>query len=119
MFVAQVFRRGTLHRHLFVCLRSSYADLDGCLTIILNEAPYGSEKSWNGLRLASTCASEGMTVNVFLMGDSVTAAKAGQSTPEGYYNMAKMLESLIGRGGRCEGLRCMHRRPGAEGRGVR
>ncbi|HUS77513.1 MAG TPA: DsrE family protein [Patescibacteria group bacterium] len=68
------------------------------LTIILNEAPYGSERSWNGLRLASTCASEGMTVNVFLMGDSVAAAKAGQSTPEGYYNMANMLGSLIKKG---------------------
>ena len=40
-----------------------------------------------------------MTVRVFLMGDSVLAAKKGQKTPEGYYNMEKMLQSLVSRGG--------------------
>ena len=70
------------------------------LTIIVNDAPYGIEKPWNALRLASTSVSEeiGMTVRVFLMGDSVLAAKKGQKTPEGYYNMEKMLQSLVSRG---------------------
>jgi uncharacterized protein involved in oxidation of intracellular sulfur len=70
------------------------------LTIIVNDAPYGIEKPWNALRLASTSASEemGMTVNVFLMGDSVVSAKRGQRTPDGYYNMEKMLRSLVDRG---------------------
>ena len=70
------------------------------LTIIVNDAPYGIEKPWNALRLASTSVSDeiGMTVRVFLMGDSVLAAKKGQKTPEGYYNMEKMLQSLISRG---------------------
>ena len=70
------------------------------LTIIVNDAPYGLEKPWNAFRLASTSASSkiGMNVNVFLMGDSVVSAKRGQKTPEGYYNMEKMLRVLIGKG---------------------
>jgi uncharacterized protein involved in oxidation of intracellular sulfur len=70
------------------------------LTIIFNDSPYGIEKPWNALRLASTSVSDeiGMDVNIFLMGDSVVSAKKGQKTPEGYYNMEKMLKSLIGRG---------------------
>ena len=68
------------------------------LTIIVNDAPYGIEKPWNALRLASTSVSEGMDVRVFLMGDAVLSAKVGQRTTEGYYNMEKMLGSLVGRG---------------------
>ena len=66
------------------------------LLIITNDAPYGSEKTWNALRLAAASASteNGMQVKVFLMGDSVGAAKKGQSTPEGYYNLEKMLTDL-------------------------
>ena len=65
------------------------------LTIIVNDSPYGIEKPWNAFRLASTAASEGMKVNLFLMGDSVVSAKKGQKTPDGYYNMEKMLQALI------------------------
>ncbi len=70
------------------------------LTIIVNDAPYGIEKPWNAFRLASTSASDeiGMTVKVFLMGDSVVSAKKGQRTPDGYYNMEKMLQALVGKG---------------------
>ena len=70
------------------------------LTIIVNDAPYGIEKPWNALRLASTSVSDeiGMNVRVFLMGDSVAAAKRAQKTPDGYYNMEKMLKSLVQRG---------------------
>lgn len=44
--------------------------------------PYGIEKPWNAYRLASTSVSEdiGMTVQVFLMGDSVSSAKKGRET---------------------------------------
>lgn len=70
------------------------------LTIIVNDPPYGSEKPWNALRLASTAASEepAASVKVFLMGDAVAAAKRGQRTPEGFYNMEKMLQALVQRG---------------------
>lgn len=68
------------------------------LTIIVNDSPYGVEKPWNALRLASTAATEGLEVRVFLMGDSVASAKKGQHTPDGYYNMEKMLAALINKG---------------------
>ncbi len=70
------------------------------LLIIANDAPYGGEKTWNALRLAgaSVTAEMGMQVRVFLMGDSVTAAKKGQVTPEGYYNLEKMIADLVAKG---------------------
>ena len=70
------------------------------LTIIVNDSPYGIEKPWNAFRLASTSSTEeiGMEVRLFLMGDSVSSAKKGQKTPDGYYNMEKMLGSLVRKG---------------------
>ncbi len=70
------------------------------LLIIANDAPYGGEKTWNALRLAgaSSTAEIGMQVRVFLMGDAVGAAKKGQVTPEGYYNLEKMVADLVAKG---------------------
>jgi uncharacterized protein involved in oxidation of intracellular sulfur len=67
-------------------------------TIIVNDPPYGNEKLWNAFRLASTTRSEGVDVRLFLMGDSVTSAKTGQKTPEGFYNMEKMLATMLSKG---------------------
>ena len=64
---------------------------------ILNDAPYGSERSYNALRLARALGTkEGETVRVFLMGDSVACAKAGQKVPEGYYNAGDMVRMVGG-----------------------
>jgi uncharacterized protein involved in oxidation of intracellular sulfur len=70
------------------------------LTLIINGAPYGDEKVWNALRLAtaSVSAAIGMKVNIFLLGDAVSAAKKGQNPPEGYYNLEKMIHDLINSG---------------------
>jgi uncharacterized protein involved in oxidation of intracellular sulfur len=66
------------------------------ILVILNEPAYGNERTYNGLRLALALAkSEGTTLRVFLMGDAVTAAKPGQATPEGYYNLERMLKGLV------------------------
>lgn len=66
--------------------------------IVLNDPPYGSERSYNGLRLALALSRhEGMELRVFLLGDAVSCAAAGQRPPEGYYNLALMLESLARR----------------------
>src|SRR4030066_1879293 len=69
---------------------------------ILNDPPYGTERTYNGLRLANNLfkKSESVEATVFLMGDAVPAAKAGQQTPNGYYNMERMLKGLITRGGK-------------------
>jgi uncharacterized protein involved in oxidation of intracellular sulfur len=59
---------------------------------ILNGAPYGDERTYNGLRLAGALAKRsGNQVHVFLMGDASIAAKGGQKVPEGFYNTQLML----------------------------
>ena len=68
------------------------------LTIILNDAPYGTEKAYNALRYASALIATGVSVNLFLLADAVVGAKSGQKTPTGYYNVADMLEQLIAKG---------------------
>lgn len=70
--------------------------------LILNDPPYGTERSFNGLRLAHALAKhdpEGQ-VTVFLMADAVACAKAGQKTPEGFYNIERMLSRVLSAGGR-------------------
>ena len=68
---------------------------------ILNDAPYGSERTYNGLRLANSLAgSQGVEVAVFLMGDAVGSGVAGQTTPNGYYNLERMLKGLARKGAR-------------------
>src|SRR3990167_7403677 len=58
---------------------------------IVNDAPYGSERPYNALRLAGALAArEGQQVRVFLLADAVACARAGQKIPEGYYNVALM-----------------------------
>src|SRR3989304_10175509 len=67
--------------------------------LILHDPPYGSERSYNALRLATSLAkAEGSKVSVFLIGDAATAAVGGQATPQGYYNMERMLKLLDGKG---------------------
>jgi uncharacterized protein involved in oxidation of intracellular sulfur len=67
---------------------------------VLNDAPYGSERVYNGLRLAGSLARrEGLSVKVFLLGDSASAAKANQRVPVGYYNVQNMLAAVTKRGG--------------------
>lgn len=72
------------------------------ILIILNDPPYGTERSYNGLRLAHSLKKNAPDagVTVFLMADAVLCAKAGQKTPEGFYNIEKMLRRVIGSGGR-------------------
>ena len=66
---------------------------------ILNDAPYGSERDYNALRLAGALASkEGQHVRLFLMADAVTCAKAGKKVPEGYYNVQLMLGRIMAHG---------------------
>lgn len=67
--------------------------------IVLNDPPYGTERSYNGLRLAMSLAKhDDAQVDVFLMADAVFCAKTGQTTPDGYYNLERMLKP-IGRKG--------------------
>lgn len=59
---------------------------------ILNDPPYGTERCYNALRLAGALARKGGDeLRVFLMGDAAACAKNGQRTPQGYYNVNRML----------------------------
>ncbi len=67
---------------------------------ILNDAPYGTERSYNALRLAGALARrEGEDVRVFLIGDAAACAKGGQKVPAGYYNIETMLRGVTRHGG--------------------
>ncbi len=69
---------------------------------ILNDAPYGSERSYNALRLARALSRrDGETVRVFMLGDAVACAKSGQKVPEGYYNAGDMVRMVGGEVGLC------------------
>lgn len=60
---------------------------------ILNDPPYGTERSFNALRLAGALSKrEGEEVKLFLMGDAASCAKAHQEVPQGYYNLEVMLK---------------------------
>jgi uncharacterized protein involved in oxidation of intracellular sulfur len=66
---------------------------------IVNDAPYGNERPYNALRLAHNLVKRtGVDVSVFLMGDGVLCARHGQKTPEGYYNIERMIKALASRG---------------------
>jgi len=72
------------------------------ILIVINDAPYGTEKAYNALRLAMTTQKEhpDVEVNLFLMADAVGCALPGQITPDGYYNIERMLKSVVKRGGK-------------------
>lgn len=64
------------------------------LLLILNDPPYGTDRDFNALRLAAALAKAdaASSVTVFLLGDAVLCGKAGQKTPDGYYNLERMLK---------------------------
>ncbi len=69
---------------------------------ILNDPPYGTERVYNALRLAHALAKKdpAAEVTLFLMGDAVLAARCGQRTPEGFYNVERMLKRVLAGKGR-------------------
>jgi uncharacterized protein involved in oxidation of intracellular sulfur len=70
--------------------------------IIINDAPYGTEKAFNALRLATTILKdyEGTEMNVFLMADAVGCAIPNQRTPDGYYNIERMFHIVVNKSGK-------------------
>jgi uncharacterized protein involved in oxidation of intracellular sulfur len=66
---------------------------------VVNDAPYGNERPYNALRHALNLVKrEDAQVKVFLVGDAVYCARKGQKTPDGYYNIERMVKSLAARG---------------------
>ncbi len=89
------------------------------ITIIVNDAPYGSEKPYNALRLALGLSNDETNVNIFLLADGVWTAQSGQSVPKGYYNIQKMLQMTLSSGAKVKACgTCMTARGLDEGKVV-
>lgn len=72
------------------------------ILIIINDAPYGTEKAYNAFRLAITLQKEhgnNVEIKIFLLADAVTCGLPNQKTPNGYYNIERMLKIVIRNGG--------------------
>jgi len=70
------------------------------ILLVVNGPAYGSDETFNALRLAlALTRRDDADVSVFLMGDAVTCAVAGQKTPDGYYTLDRMLKSVVRHGG--------------------
>ncbi len=69
--------------------------------LILNDAPYGTEKAYNALRLANQLlkSDPDSNIRIFLLADAVFCGLANQNTPEGYYNIGRMLRIFLSKGG--------------------
>jgi len=68
--------------------------------VILNDPPYGTERSYNALRLAGSLSKrDGEQVRVFLVGDAASCAKKNQTVPQGFYNLELMLRQVARNGG--------------------
>ena len=69
------------------------------ILLIINDGPYGNERPFNALRLALNVVKRPeVSVRIFLTGDGVACARRGQKTPNGYYNVERMVKSLARRG---------------------
>jgi uncharacterized protein involved in oxidation of intracellular sulfur len=68
--------------------------------LTVNGPAYGADETFIAVRLAVALAKRNdVDVTVFLMGDAVTCAIAGQRTPDGYYTLDRMLGSFARHGG--------------------
>jgi uncharacterized protein involved in oxidation of intracellular sulfur len=66
---------------------------------IINDSPYGNERPYNAFRMAINLAKEEMVkIRIFLIGDGVNCAIANQKTPNGYYNVERMMRSILRQG---------------------
>jgi sulfur relay (sulfurtransferase) complex TusBCD TusD component (DsrE family) len=65
--------------------------------LVVNSAPYGSEGPFNALRLAEALALREEQVEVFLMGDGVHAARAGQDPRAAHASIEQMVRALLER----------------------
>lgn len=93
------------------------------ILIIINDAPYGTEKAYNALRIVNQLNKEheSVEVRIFLIADAVNCALKDQITPNGFYNIERMLKLAITKGskvklcGSCSDTRGLKNLPLVEG----
>lgn len=71
------------------------------ILLVINDAPCGNEKAYNALRLVMTLQKEhsDVEVRIFLMADAVFCALPVTNTPNKYYNIERMMKSVVSKGG--------------------
>jgi len=70
------------------------------ILVVIQDAPYGTEKAYNALRLTMALKKlgVGLKVRIYLLADAVACGLPGQKTPSSYYNIEIMLKSAIREG---------------------
>lgn len=71
------------------------------ILIIINDAPYGTEKAYNALRMAITLQKnhgDEVAIRIFLLANAVFCGLPNQTTPNGFYNIERMLKSVLRKG---------------------
>ncbi len=70
------------------------------IVIVINDAPYGTEKAFNALRLAMGLqeAQADAGLRLFLLSDGVFCAVPQQQRPQGSYHIEQMLEGVMKKG---------------------
>ena len=67
--------------------------------LVLNDSPYGSQRTYNALRLAGSLAKSATgEVAIFLLGDAVVSGLQMQSPADASYNAQEMLRLLAAQG---------------------
>jgi len=66
--------------------------------LVVNAPPYGSEGPYNAFRLADALVLRDAHVEIFLLGDGVHAARAGQEPRDAHASLEQMLVGLLERG---------------------
>lgn len=70
------------------------------MLLVLNDPPYGTERSYNALRLGGALSKQpNAQVRVFLIGEGAACAHAHQKVPQGHYSIEIMLKSILKHGG--------------------
>ena len=69
--------------------------------VVINDAPYGTEKAYNAFRLANQVQKDYPEehIEIFLLADAVLCGMANQETPDGYYNIGRMIRFFVSKGG--------------------
>ena len=66
---------------------------------VLNDGPYSTERSYKALCWAAILLkSPRVSLKVFLLGDATQCAVKGQDTPQGFYNVERMIRILLSKG---------------------
>jgi len=67
--------------------------------LVLNDSPYGSQRTYNALRLAGALAKGAPSqVSLFLLGDGVVSGLRRQAPSDASYNVQEMLRLLAEQG---------------------